>query len=137
MALLYTPSSPLTSRTFHFLHTINTKYSTSFSSYAELYAWSTDRIDLFWSSVWDETGIIGQKGSHVVDTDAKPAENPTWFTEARLNWAENMLQSRSPDKIALVQASVYLSHLNLNVVRPLNASAPFQLNLLLIFLPRL
>lgn len=105
---LYTPPSPQTSRTFHFLRAVNAKYNKNLSTYAELYAWSTDRIDDFWSTVWDETGIIGDKGTHVVDADAKPAANPTWFAEARLNWAENMLQSRSPDKIALVQASVYL-----------------------------
>lgn len=103
---IYTPPSPCTSRTFRFLRSVNAKYNESLSTYADLYAWSTDHIDLFWSTVWDETGLVGQKGSHVVDTDAKPADNPAWFTEARLNWAENMLQSRSPHKTALVHASV-------------------------------
>lgn len=46
----------------------------------------------------------------VVDESATPADNPRWFTNARLNWAENMLPPRvrsgdAGSRTALVQVS--------------------------------
>ncbi|TFK91828.1 acetoacyl-CoA synthetase [Polyporus arcularius HHB13444] len=101
---LWTPTNPDATRTFKFLNRINAEYSLSLSSYFDLYKWSTAHIDKFWSAVWDETDIIGFKGDHVVNTDASPPENPPWFTQAQVNYAENMLRCRSPEKTALVQA---------------------------------
>src|ERR1700730_17122091 len=88
-----------------FLQTVNRRFNLDLRSYHDLYTWSTSYIDLFWTAVWDETDVIGFRGSHVVDTHALPADNPSWFSEARLNWAENMLRCRSPDKVALIQIS--------------------------------
>lgn len=48
--------------------------------------------------MWDEVGIIGDKGvssdgeCHVVDEGRTPEENPEWFRDAKINWAENMLR---------------------------------------------
>ncbi|KAI0774307.1 acetoacyl-CoA synthetase [Fomes fomentarius] len=101
---LHTPDSPETSRTYQFMNRINTAYALQLSTYHDLFLWSTENIDKFWSAVWDETEIIGVKGDHIVDTDAQPPENPPWFSHAQLNYAENMLRCRAPDKTALVQA---------------------------------
>jgi acetoacetyl-CoA synthetase len=38
--------------------------------------------------------IASERGEHVVDPAARPADAPAWFTGARLNWAENMLRRR-------------------------------------------
>lgn len=102
---LYQPRNPQESATFRFLATVNRTFHLSLTSYHDLWVWSTSHIDDFWGAVWDETGIIGHKGAHVVDNSALPPENPPWFTEADLNWAENMLQCRSSEKVALIQAS--------------------------------
>lgn len=102
---LYQPQTPEDSPTFRFLARINAKFGLSLQSYHELYIWSTTHIDDFWSAVWDETNIIGHKGNHVVDTTALPPSNPAWFSEARLNWAENMLHCRSETKLAFIQAT--------------------------------
>ncbi|CDO76278.1 hypothetical protein BN946_scf184470.g36 [Trametes cinnabarina] len=101
---LYTPPSPENTRVYEFMRRINADHGLALSSYYDLYKWSTQNIDHFWSAVWDDTGIVGDKGGHVVDTSAAPPENPPWFTEAKVNYAENMLSERSPDKIALIQA---------------------------------
>uniref|UniRef100_D8PNZ0 AMP-dependent synthetase/ligase domain-containing protein n=1 Tax=Schizophyllum commune (strain H4-8 / FGSC 9210) TaxID=578458 RepID=D8PNZ0_SCHCM len=102
---LFVPDDAESSPTHRFMRTVNERYSTSLSSYRELYKWSTENIDKFWGLVWDETHVRGVKGSHVVDASARPPDNPTWFRDAKLNWAENMLVHRSPDKVALVQAT--------------------------------
>ena len=104
---LYTPPSPAASRVVRFLQRINAAESLSLASYEDLYHWSTEHIDRFWSQVWDDTGVLGHKGAHVVDPAARPPDNPAWFAQARLNWAENMLRVRSPEKTALVQASTF------------------------------
>ncbi|OJT03733.1 Acetoacetyl-CoA synthetase [Trametes pubescens] len=101
---LYTPSFPESARVSSFMGRINAAHGLSLTTYHELYKWSTQNIDQFWSAVWDDTGIVGHKGSHVVDREAQPPENPAWFIEAKVNYAENMLRCRSPDKTALVQA---------------------------------
>ncbi|KAI6047176.1 hypothetical protein EDC04DRAFT_2886989 [Pisolithus marmoratus] len=102
---LYVPPDPKATRCLSFLDKINAKYHASLETYSDLYNWSIKHIDLFWSLVWDDVGIIGSKGNHVVDNQAVPAANPPWFQEARLNWAENMLSCRSEHKIALIQAT--------------------------------
>ncbi|KAF9075793.1 acetoacyl-CoA synthetase [Rhodocollybia butyracea] len=101
---LYRPHDAHSSATFRFLNRVNAKYSLNLTSYSDLYHWSISAIDDFWGTVWDETGIIGDKGNHVVDRNAKPSDNPMWFSHAQLNWAENMLKHRSASQIALIQA---------------------------------
>lgn len=102
---LYSPVTLQGTATFRFLHLVNSMHDLRLSSYYDLYQWSTKHIDYFWSLVWDFTNVIGHKGEHVVDNAATPSANPQWFSDAKLNWAENMLQCRSPDKIALVHAT--------------------------------
>ncbi|KAF7776145.1 hypothetical protein Agabi119p4_4538 [Agaricus bisporus var. burnettii] len=102
---LYQPSDPLATPTFHFLNDVNHKFDARLRDYQDLYRWSTQNIDKFWSLVWDNTHIIGHKGDHVVDYKALPSANPPWFKNARLNWAENMLQCRSSTQVALIQAT--------------------------------
>ncbi|TRM67569.1 hypothetical protein BD626DRAFT_479170 [Schizophyllum amplum] len=102
---LLVPEDVESSPTYRFMRKVNEQYNLSLSSYRELYLWSTANIDSFWSTVWDETNVKGIKGCHVVDTTARPPDNPAWFADAKLNWAENMLVCRSPDKVALVQAT--------------------------------
>jgi acetoacetyl-CoA synthetase len=104
---VYTPTNVDGTGTFQFLRKINNIYGTSLKTYSDLYQWSIDNIDLFWSSVWDDTGVVGDKGTHVVDKSAMPADNPSWFSDSKLNWAENMLWCRSPDKVALIEASEF------------------------------
>lgn len=42
--------------------------------------------------------------AQVVDDSALPADNPAWFTDSLVNWAENALWCRSPDKVAIIEA---------------------------------
>jgi Acetyl-coenzyme A synthetase N-terminus len=106
--LLFSPKLPRHSHAFRFLDQINETHSLHLSDYHDLYNWSTSHIDAFWSTIWDYSNIIGHKGGHIVDTTALPSDNPQWFSDATLNWAENMLSCRSPHKIALIQTCGYI-----------------------------
>lgn len=113
-APLWTPPNPEATRTYALLRSVNTRHQLSppLKNYADLYQWSMDHVDLFWHAVWDETGIIGEKGeggkAHVVDTTKKPCDNPAWFEGAKVNWAENMLWCRDESKVALIEAGTFL-----------------------------
>lgn len=76
---LYSPQSPENSATFRFQTRVNSEFGLSLSTYHDLWKWSTAHIDKFWSLVWDDTGVIGDKGTHVVDIDSPPSGNPVWF----------------------------------------------------------
>lgn len=99
---LWLPSDPASTATLRLRDLINNKFGLSLATYEDLYTWSIENVSEFWSLIWDETNVVGEKGSSVVDSSAMPADNPAWFSDARLNWAENMLRFRSLDKTALV-----------------------------------
>jgi acetoacetyl-CoA synthetase len=105
-APLFVPPNAGSSHCVAFLKKVNEKYGLALDSYFDLYRWSIDHVDLFWDTVWDDVVIVGYKGQDVVDNNSIPATNPPWFSEARINWAENMLTCRSTDKFALIQASM-------------------------------
>ncbi len=74
--------------------------ATGHDSYADLWQWSVDQPEAFWSLVWDFCGAVGEKGTQIlVDRDRMPGAR--WLPEARLNYAENLLQRRD-DGEALV-----------------------------------
>lgn len=67
--------------------------SEGYESYADLWQWSVDMPEVFWSSLWNYCGVVGEKGTKIlVDRDKMPGAR--WFPEARLNYAENLLQQR-------------------------------------------
>lgn len=61
------------------------------TNYEKLHLWSTDSREAFWRSVWDHTGIVGNRG----DTALAHGDNfftSSWFPQARLNFAENLVR---------------------------------------------
>ena len=68
--------------------------------YAALHSWSVERPDQFWDLMWDWAEIRGHKGAKVVE-NVNRMPGATWFPEARLNFAENLLRRRD-DADALV-----------------------------------
>ncbi|ORX49194.1 acetoacetate-CoA ligase [Hesseltinella vesiculosa] len=82
---------------------VNAKHQLNLQNYQELYEWSVTEPALFWSDVWDRTNIVASnKGDHVLDKEAPMDSIPNWFGDARLNFAENLLWCRSPDKTAII-----------------------------------
>ncbi|MGP2491385.1 acetoacetate--CoA ligase [Mesorhizobium sp. PUT5] len=65
------------------------------SSYAELHRWSVEQREAFWNLVWDFCGVVGDKGARILaDGDKMPGA--AFFPDARLNFAENLLQKAGP-----------------------------------------
>ncbi len=63
-------------------------------TYDQVFTWSIDEMEAFWTALWDECGVIAEtRGSRVlVDGDKMPGAR--FFPEARLNYAENLLRRR-------------------------------------------
>lgn len=73
------------------------------ANYDDLYEWSVNSVENFWSTTWDFTNMLSStKGSQVLDTTVPMDGIPEWFKGARLNWAENSLWCRSSDKVAMI-----------------------------------
>lgn len=70
------------------------------AGYQDLHAWSVRCPEAFWSLVWDECAIIGDKGEKIL-TDGNDMLRAQFFPDARLNYAENILQ-KTDDEDALV-----------------------------------
>jgi acetoacetyl-CoA synthetase len=74
-------------------------------NYAELWRWSVDDLDAFWSSVWDFYGVGARPpGERVLERGAMPGAE--WFPGVRLNYAEHLLGTEHDlDQVAVLARS--------------------------------
>ena len=61
--------------------------------YKNLWQWSVDHPDKFWSALWDYAGVIGDKGTVTLENGDK-MPGAKFFPQARINYAENLLRRR-------------------------------------------
>ena len=101
--LLWTPSDERIKGTnmYRFMNFINEKYNKKISEYKHLYEWSIENIPDFWVSLWEFADIKASKQFDQVIDDLNKMPGAKWFSGARLNFAENLLQYRD-DQIALI-----------------------------------
>ena len=71
------------------------------SDYQRLHQWSITATEDFWRSVWDYCDVISSQSSAVVVTDVGRMPGASWFPDARLNFAENLLRRRG-DSTAII-----------------------------------
>ena len=83
-----------------FINYINDKYDLDIKNYSNLYEWSINNVEDFWGSFWDYSDIIYTTQYELVidDIDRMPGAN--WFTNSKLNFAQNLLKYRD-DGIAI------------------------------------
>jgi acetoacetyl-CoA synthetase len=62
-------------------------------SYADIWQWSVEQPEQFWTQVWRFCGAVGERGE-VVLADGDKMPGARWFPLARLNYAENLLKER-------------------------------------------
>ncbi|MDB2440971.1 acetoacetate--CoA ligase [Luminiphilus sp.] len=71
------------------------------SDYQRLHQWSITATEDFWRSIWDYCDVISSQSSERVVTDRDQMPGASWFPDARLNFAENLLRRRG-DSTAIV-----------------------------------
>ena len=67
-----------------------------FKSYGDLHAWSVEDRPAFWTAIWDECGVIGEKGATALEDGDRMLE-ARFFPDGRLNFAENLLKKAGPE----------------------------------------
>ena len=72
-----------------------------FSDYADLWQWSVDDLDEFWSCVWQFFGIQFDGDASVVLAD-RTMPGARWFPGARLNYAEHVFRNADAGRPALL-----------------------------------
>ncbi len=95
-SMLWTPDASRIKSTeiSAFISYVNKKCGLLIEAYDQLYQWSISEKEAFWSCYWDFAGIVGEKGDRIL-IDGNDIENAVWFPDARLNYAENLLQTYS------------------------------------------
>ncbi len=72
---------------------VNARFDAKLSTYRDVHRWSIDHLPEFWDMVWENCGVIGDKGTtHLVDADKMPGAR--FFPDATLNFAENLLRRK-------------------------------------------
>jgi len=90
-APLWTPAHPETTAMMALADRCSARAGRPLETFRDLHAYSVDAQDAFWDTVWDDLGIIGDKGSTVL-ADAAKMPGAAFFPEGRLNYAENCLR---------------------------------------------
>jgi len=109
---------------------VGARHGIDVTTYDALWRWSLDHKGEFWREIWDDCGVIGTRGDvTLVGEDRMPGA--VWFPDARLNFAQNLLERRRADDTtdALVfwgedKIQRRLSHLELHALAS-RASAAF------------
>ncbi len=106
---------------------VNLKYDLTLGAYDELYQWSLDHSDEFWSEMWAFGEIISHRDYFETVDDLTKMPGAKWFSGATLNYAENLLRFRD-EHIAIqfrgedqVQRSLSYNQLYLEVARTAQA----------------
>ena len=79
-----------------FMKAAGRKAGRDFRTYDDLHAWSVEDRAAFWTAVWDDCGVIGEKGGAALENGGRMLE-ARFFPQGRLNFAENLLKKAGPD----------------------------------------
>jgi acetoacetyl-CoA synthetase len=105
---LWQPNSASINQTnmIDYIRFIESEYGVAFENYQRLHQWSVDQNEDFWASIWRFGEIIASQPWQQVLTDENKFPGARWFTEARLNFAENLLRFANDkthcDKTAII-----------------------------------
>jgi acetoacetyl-CoA synthetase len=65
-------------------------------NFKNIWKWSVDNPELFWSKFWDYSKIIGDKGNEIIKKN-KIFNKTKFFPNSRINYSENILKKRNND----------------------------------------
>jgi len=88
------------SQMMDYMQFVNQKFELSLENYSQLYDWSIEKAEDFWSSFWEHSQIIHHSPYTQVVDDLFKMPGAKWFEGATLNFAENLLH-HCDDKIAI------------------------------------
>lgn len=108
---LWEPSADILARSpmALFMKTAGSKAGRDFKSYDEFHAWSVEDRAAFWTAIWDDCGVIGEKGGVALENGERMLE-ARFFPEGRLNFAENLLKTSGSDDAVIFRGEDKVSY---------------------------
>ncbi|OQU98890.1 hypothetical protein CLAIMM_04602 [Cladophialophora immunda] len=91
----YVPPPGLRTPLEDFKDLVNSKHNLHLKSYADLHRFSVTRLNDFWLTVWEFTGVIATvPPSKAIEDSAAIDQFPVFFEGAQLNFAQNILDPK-------------------------------------------
>jgi acetoacetyl-CoA synthetase len=92
------------SRLREFMRWLQAERGLGFATYDELWQWSVDDLEAFWSAIWDffEVQADGEAERALGSREMPGAE---WFAGTSLNYAEHVFADKDDTEIAILHAS--------------------------------
>jgi len=104
--LLWEPSAELVerSRLVAFMRWLERERGLSFADYHELWQWSVDDLDGFWSAIWEffDVQADGDRRPVLASREMPGAQ---WFPNTRVNYAEHVFRGKRDEEVAILHAS--------------------------------
>jgi acetoacetyl-CoA synthetase len=104
--LLWEPSAERVerSRLHEFTAWLERERGLRFDGYHQLWQWSVDDLDGFWSAIWEFFEVQADgKSAPVLGSRQMPGAE--WFPNASLNYAEHVFRGKNDDEVAILHAS--------------------------------
>ncbi|KAI9022412.1 acetoacetyl-CoA synthetase [Hyaloraphidium curvatum] len=73
---------------------LSSRLGVPINDYKELHTASVAHPGEFWAAVWDDCGLVGERGERMVDREGMPGTR--FFPDAQICYAENLLQRKGP-----------------------------------------
>ena len=77
-----------------FMAAVDRAWGFKTAGYRTLHKWSIENPARFWTSIWDFCGVIAETRGERVLVDGDKMPGATFFPDAKLNFAENLLRQR-------------------------------------------
>ncbi len=86
---------------YGFMNLVNEKYGKDFKEYTDLWEWSVDNLENFWTLAWNFIDIKASQTFDKAIDDPNKMPGAKFFVNSKLNFAENLLRFRN-DRLAIV-----------------------------------
>jgi acetoacetyl-CoA synthetase len=104
--LLWEPSTELVerSRIVEFMGWLERERGLAFDGYAELWQWSVDDLEGFWSAIWEFFDVQAD-GEPTPVLASREMPGARWFPGTSLNYAEHVFAGKDDEEVAILHAS--------------------------------
>jgi acetoacetyl-CoA synthetase len=104
--MLWEPSQERKQRSVltRYMQWLRERRGLEFSGYHELWQWSVEDLDGFWTSIWEFFEVRGPTPYREALADRR-MPGARWFPGAQLNYAEHVFRDKPADRVALQHAS--------------------------------
>ncbi|MBU1695435.1 MAG: acetoacetate--CoA ligase [Proteobacteria bacterium] len=86
---------------YGFMNLVNERYGTEFTQYPDLWEWSVENLEDFWTITWEFVDIKASQTFDKAIDDPNKMPGAKFFVNSKLNFAENLLRFRN-DRLAIV-----------------------------------